>query len=278
MKRLHIILAFVMLVALSCEKQIPFNDPGTETKLVLNSYVTPGAAIQVHLSLSRHILDESNYQVVEGATVKLYENGSFVEDLVDMGGGVYEGLHIAEVSKSYRLTASASGYDQISADTSIPSPAGVANIEYEGLVNTPDGEVNRVTFDIVDPGGDNFYHLFLKDPDGDYNISFSSSSQFFETGQEDSYYYDGALFNDDLFNGNSVEVTLDFYLWGAEEAEVDIVLVSGSEEYYTYTRTIHAYSESQWDLFAQPVQIYSNVEGGHGAFTGFSLIREPFSL
>ena len=162
MKKLHVIFAALSLVVLSCEKQIPFNDPGTETKLVLNSYVTPGESLSAHLSLSRHILDESDYQVVEGASVKLYENGSLVEDLIDMGGGNYYGSYNAEESKSYRLTTSANGYDNISADTSTPLAAELSNIDYEGLVSTPEGEAHRVTFDIVDPAGENFYHLFLR--------------------------------------------------------------------------------------------------------------------
>lgn len=270
----------ILVIAFSaCEKQIPFDDPGTETRLVLNSYITPGESVKVNLSESRHVLSDDNYEFVGNADIGLYEGNDLVETLVEGENGWYYGSHLPSLSNSYSLTCAAAGYDQISADTRIPTPGIIDDIEVELDVETADGQMHRLTFDVVDPGGQNWYHLFLMDPNQNYGQSFQSSTQFLETGETDDWYYDGALFTDDLFNSGRGQIVVQFYSesWNEEE-EIDIHLVSASEEYYQYSRTLHAFSISQYDPFAQPVQMFSNVNGGHGAFTGYSVERVNVDL
>ena len=46
------------------------------------------------------------------------------------------------------------------------------------------------------------------------------------------------------------------------------------EDYFKYKLSLEKYQETAGDPFAQPVQVYSNVENGFGIFGGYSVYRD----
>jgi hypothetical protein len=53
-----------------------------------------------------------------------------------------------------------------------------------------------------------------------------------------------------------------------------VSLMSLSEDYFKYKLSLEKYQETAGDPFAQPVQVYSNVENGFGIFGGYSVYRD----
>ncbi len=47
---------------------------------------------------------------------------------------------------------------------------------------------------------------------------------------------------------------------------------------YLYRRSIDDYENAQGDPFAEPVQVYSNIENGYGIFAGFSKSTYEISM
>jgi len=55
-------------------------------------------------------------------------------------------------------------------------------------------------------------------------------------------------------------------------------LSSVSEDYYKYNVTLAKYEQTQGDPFAQPVQVYSNIENGFGIFGGYSSFSDTLII
>jgi hypothetical protein len=97
-----------------------------------------------------------------------------------------------------------------------------------------------------------------------WSQSFFSTDPFFLGGSQDNYFWDGAAFRDDAFDGQKQRITIDLDYVGNN----GILLISATEEHFLYHLSYKAYQDSNGDPFAQPVQIYSNVENGLGIFAG----------
>ena len=106
--------------------------------------------------------------------------------------------------------------------------------------------------------------------------------------QNDNGFYSSTNFTDALFNGDEYTIDIiadEFYFTGekgeyGEEYNVDslaVIFSKVSEEYYWYETSYQSFLSSRYS-FAQPVQVYSNVENGHGIFAGYSTTRQIIDL
>lgn len=128
-------------------------------------------------------------------------------------------------------------------------------------------------------------------------------------------YISELLFKDVRFNGQEYELKLymeqfigvsdgssnflkfvtDFYVlneevydlqgnvvFGADESfpsyEVFALLRTTTEEYYNYTRTRDLQASVESNPFAQPVQVYDNIEGGLGVFAGYNQVEKEVTI
>jgi hypothetical protein len=82
----------------------------------------------------------------------------------------------------------------------------------------------------------------------------------------------GFLFNDEIFNGQSKSIRLELFNYNQDGTSYVVAeLMHISKEYYDYYMTIQKQTSSQNDIFAEPTQLYTNIEGGIGIFAGASL-------
>ena len=87
------------------------------------------------------------------------------------------------------------------------------------------------------------------------------------------------LFNDLLFNGQNKSLELEIpydnfsgievgYEWSYKTLSVRVYLHNISKSYYYYRTSLELYQSASGNPFAQPVQVYSNIESGFGVFAG----------
>jgi hypothetical protein len=87
------------------------------------------------------------------------------------------------------------------------------------------------------------------------------------------------LFNDLLFNGQNKALELEIpyenysgievgYEWSYKTLSVRVYLHNISKSYYYYRNSLELYQSASGNPFAQPVQVYSNIENGFGVFAG----------
>lgn len=198
-----------------------------------------------------------------------------------------------------KITASANGFDEVEGSTS-PVPNAVtwslgdcqtklwevSFEEYEGdTIWTIMGQL-ELTVEIADPnpGQTDYFKIHLEndgysdyDSGNSFYISTSYDDPVFGANVSDNDYINidfqsrpEGVFTDMLFDGRSYQIKLPLYLYFTlwEDFDEDFFQISVSlqhlsKEYYYYLNTCEQGSEID-QFFAEPVQTYTNVNGGYG--------------
>lgn len=139
--------------------------------------------------------------------------------------------------------------------------------------------------DFTDPASSkNYYAVSLKVIEYLSNLSPSyptiNSNNFFKTSNT---YVEAALpttlfqvvFSDKTFNGLSQTFNLNMqtyypYFPFNDSTIFYIKLHSISKAYYDYAISFYKQKLAEKDFYAEPVSVYSNIEGGYGIFAGYS--------
>lgn len=284
-----IIIGFAGLLLLAaCEKEIELKAEEAEPRIVVNSIFSENDTIWVHLSESRNILYEEELPIIEGATVKLLD-----EDINEIGEFIYdsEGRYYCPdvfptAGNVYRLTAEKAGFNEINASSETPSIISISSID------TSAAPSNQLEFNISfmdDASQKNYYGVSIV-LNGVYMDEFGEE-QMFESpyfSTKEIYVINGGesvdgnkyalefFFSDEGFNGQMIEFTgyqfLDDFI---EPGSYFVVgLKSLSEDLYKYNLSYSKYLETQGSPFAEPVQVYSNINHGFGIFGGSSTYRD----
>ena len=169
-----------------------------------------------------------------------------------------------------------------------------------------DVEEVRITFD--DPANErNYYEVeaytyeaypeFTYDEEGNpvvidtvvsYNPQYLNSDDPVFSGEEGDFlgdegeiYGETLSFSDELLNGKTYTLRFDpgtNFGGGQINRQLIVMLRSISEEQYRYFRSADLQYENDGNPFAEPVQVYSNVENGYGIFTGSSADSVVFEM
>jgi hypothetical protein len=99
---------------------------------------------------------------------------------------------------------------------------------------------------------------------------------------ESGFYGTTLSFNDDLFNGKSytLRFTPEFFGFSFTDNEerLYVILSTVSEAQYRYTRSVDLQYENEGNPFAEPVQVYTNVQNGFGIVAGSSASQVVVNL
>ncbi|MBQ4916844.1 MAG: DUF4249 domain-containing protein [Muribaculaceae bacterium] len=140
---------------------------------------------------------------------------------------------------------------------------------------------------IVDPGDEkNFYRLLVRSvgiPNQSYEYLQTKYRCVDDFKSGDMIFYDSDLtksygwlpanfsnvFDDELINGKEYEITVETRMRGKcllAEPYVILELQHLSPDLYYYLKDIEIFRISDFDLYTNPIQIWSNVKGGWGVF------------
>lgn len=284
MKNYLPILLVLLVFLAGCEKELPFKDEVTKSKLVLNSIVSSDSVWTVHVSRSLSVLDSGQLDAVSDATVNIFDDSdNLVTNLTFRGQGLYESDSAKpQPGQSYRIEATAPGYDPVSVVEAIPEAVDVIGVDVVRTYNA-DSTVNmamEITF--ADPAGQANFYRFEMEMDLTIHIAQDTQRLVFplemtctdpniepEGGVDGVYDY--LLLRDANFDGQNYALkfsTIGTFSDQYVTAVARLTLISRSEAYYNYRRSVQSYLETAGNPFAQPVQVYSNVVGGFGIFAG----------
>ena len=295
-----IIISCLSLFLLGCETTEKIDDfPLRPSQLVVNCYFHENAIFEFQVSKSLSVLDNADLKLVNDATVKLFKNNELLETLTEQSeDGWYRAENTRpETGEEYSIEVSSPDFEQVLLSTELaPQKVLISDVsvqvrdssyyEYETgegrkeYWGQAEGSFN-ITFS--DPASfENFYALsvfFIDTMYYDYenpprisvekrNVSISSDDASIENDGDN---YIKLLFRDLLFDGQAYQLKIDFEDWQARRGkEYFIELTSLQKGGYLYKRSIGDYYQARNDPFAEPVQIYSNIENGYGIFTGYS--------
>tara|TARA_Y200000002_G_scaffold382899_1_gene401952 strand:- start:8787 stop:9692 length:906 start_codon:yes stop_codon:yes gene_type:complete len=293
MKKLFFLLS-VSLIYISCEKVIPFEGDVNTPKLVINSVFESDSTFKVHVSSSRSVIDTSSFENIDDAVVTIKDvNGNVIEVLNHVVNGFYKGQVLPEENTTYILKVNHPNYADITASDSLPSPIIINSVDTSTILDPINGNRLRISMNFDDPGNNQNYYLLETYSVNEYLIvenldtveyELDTTKQFMVLTDEvfqngGSPWRDQGLFNDLLFNGQNktLEIEIpnenwsgseDGYDWSYKTLSLRLYLHNITISYYYYRTSLELFQNASGNPFAQPVQVYSNIENGFGVFAG----------
>ncbi|GHT43513.1 hypothetical protein FACS189438_0850 [Bacteroidia bacterium] len=228
----------------SCEKEVDFTGQLPGPKIVLNSFVEPGAPITAAVSRSWNIAENNGPYPLAGAEVLLYINNilqppmqPYVPPILPDGHPTGQPPAWTHVSPSaagegdiIRMVAKFTGYPEVSAETTVPGKATILSVDTVRFneQGTPNHMRFLIKFKDLEAGKKNYYRLVLECEISDDNVHWilSSSSPYVNynrdaalsegfkdaagellgTGADNIY----GLFTDNLFDGKEYTLNISF--------------------------------------------------------------------
>ncbi len=284
MKKFLFFFSTWVLLTVSCTKLIRVDLPEVKNKTVLMSLLKAGDTIKVYVTRVQNIHEFQPADTISNATVKLYEDGQWVETLsFDGVSGFYVSTQTAQTGKTYKITCSVPGNAMASGETTVPSPPPIHTVSAVPWNHFVDPESTypygvKITFEIQDPPGEDFYAIsaFYKE-----NTS-SWHAYYYELYPELPAVPDPALdelvnygvFSDDYFDGSTYRMSLvygyDRYNATGNRDTILLQYCHVTRDYYRFYISRY-FNESYDDLFAvDPENIYTNVTNGYGLVAAYA--------
>lgn len=303
MKSIHkyIGILAVCTVLASCEKEIIVDVPKYEAKLVLNSYAVTGDTVYVAVGKSIGILDYKYGKDLEikNASLVLKADG-MPDDALEYDPAIraYKAHTVAQSGKSYTLVATAPGYAEATANTVVPSAVTIDSIRRipNAKLDIDGNQQDELRIIFKDPPatGD-YYILSITKPQGQDTIYHEYQSNCVNTtdASVESIYNenidqntclpgDAIFFRDVLFNGTTKELRL-FVPSGyaapgtifGDSVYTQVQLLHVTEAYFRFSKSYRFASDNRGNPFAEPSNVYTNVNNGYGIFSMMSVHTYP---
>ena len=284
----------LVLVFFSCEKVIPLEGGILKSKLVVNSVFLTDSFCQLHLSSSINVYDTNTFKNILDATVFLNDsNGNNIDQLSHVINGFYLGNQSLVTGKSYYLQVEHDNFNSVFASSSIPNA--ISNIYIDTSSYTQNGkEKIKVKLTFKDEKHvNNYYKLAVKVGKTLKDSNVVNGSLIVDTIKESSWLKihkdhtilestisnKETIFSDNSFNGSSF--TIDFSIKDIIKKTnkndninldfIELYFYNIDSSLYNYHKSLKIYSDNYSILFAQPVQVFSNIQNGFGIFTGANL-------
>ncbi|MBS3913904.1 MAG: DUF4249 domain-containing protein [Bacteroidetes bacterium] len=306
MKRYLSIISLVFLL-FSCRKVEKIENIGNiQPRLCLNCVLMKGSVPQIYLNKSLSALDNAPMKSVPNALVLIYKNGLLLDTAKYISSSTCYGSSkfIPETGVAYTIKASAKGYDPVEANAYLPNDVVTSGVSIEIKQKELDSsnfgagwkyygrfKSGTIKCSFMDESGvKNRYMITIDEGwknshSNDYYFnSWVCDNEGVETIDNFDYSYGTGgksyFLNDDLYDGKKIDLEFNteseyntFMSPGDTLEYYSIRIYSFTEDFSKHVYTVKINDQNQNNPFSEPVQIFSNVKGGYGAFGGQS-IRE----
>ena len=277
---------------LGCEEIVTNIDfPETKPKIVVHSFISPAdTAAQVMLSWSIPVtasISKDSIHYIDHARVRMAgPNNTFVDLDYHAGKKVY---YVSTNSMAlfaggtYQLQVEVPGQPSLHASCYIPQTNQTLTVESLEREDLGWSERLKVTYEFTDVPGvkpnyyapsvwlDNIYYYFDEDTidQGRSRFSIVSGESYLSNiGREGRQF----RFRAETYDFQRMPETSNTI--GGDS--IFLLLLTTDEHYYRYHKDLESYVPE--NPFAEPVHIYSNIEGGLGVFAGFNRFEVVMAL
>jgi hypothetical protein len=271
---------FTLLILLGCDLIVYVDVPMDPQSITLNSFFSPDSLWSASLKLNRHILSDDPYAVVEDGLVIVYQNENPFDTLEHKGNGIYRsdtGKPVA--GNRYDIKVTSNRYNSVRSSSYIPEPPANAQWEITGEIEIEGVGLPYKLIDLsfTDNANEtNFYKIagLVEYPNIDPDGTLAPLRRPLELSTEfesENFGWFEILISDLTFNGLNHKMqirVLDQQKLVVPKAIISISSIS--QDYYDYKQTELLQAKTIGNPFAQPTNVYNNVEGGFGIFAGYS--------
>ncbi|MCB0652990.1 MAG: DUF4249 domain-containing protein [Saprospiraceae bacterium] len=286
---LNILTAFVlpgfMILGLTACDEDTFSQvveveiPEHRSAVVLNGFwFSQDSLLDMLVSNSLSILDNSDFTVPQDADVKLYKNGNLLGNLT-LNQEIFKyqmplNESLGAEGATYKIEAVFGDLEPVSVEQTMPGLVEIKEAKYqpEGTFDPTGEKVDEFSITFNDPPGEENYYLFrastieqYEDWNGD-TITYRNYIYLDSNDPIAEYSEKGLIFSDKAFNGNEYTIKGWNYSWWEQVEKFEMELVSISKDGYLYLRSLENYNNAEGNPFAQPATVYSNIQNGYGIF------------
>ncbi len=280
---------------MACETTEQIDDfPIIKPQIVLNCLISPDSNWEFQVSKSLSVLDNANTDFLNTAKIDVSENGNklFSPSGFNSRGFFYYSAQKPVSGHTYQLDVDVDKMTAVHASCTIPDRVNIETVKgtikdsntwYDPWLKKGYGELKGdMTIRFSDPDStDNFYLLTIYTIDTyeyvlppydtvreiyrDYYVGENDENPVIDIAS-DQYY----IFSDDLFNGQTFDFFIPFHDWSYYSFKTYVIaLYSVDRNMYLYYRSKALYDNRRENPFAEPVQVYTNIENGFGVFGAY---------
>ncbi len=284
MKKILCLLVIPLLLA--CEKTIKYEIPLEPSKFSIDARIMTGDRLQVFVAATEYSLSASDPKVVPDAQVLLFENDVELTQLQWISNapesGYYQTALRPSEGNSYRIEVFKEKYGLATGEALSLSPTDITSwiidtINQEITISFSDDGSTRDFYSIrvyVRQAGSDF-PLYLGTTDPSVDFFFDYGDGLFGDNLRSGY---AGFLTDETFNGKIKTVRFEelFYqnFGTGLPDEILLEVTKVSEDLYLHEKSKGAQYTGADNPFAEPVQIYSNIDNGYGIVAAGAPKRE----
>lgn len=268
------------------EIKLPEHAPKPVLVCTLNAGDTMVSAL---VSRSKGILDRGNFEYPANAQVQLWRNGVVLATLAFNPRSLKYEAHLAQPlpadAGAYRLELALPGFAPAWAEQTMPEPPVILSTELRraGVITNDGSRQDEIIIEIQDPAQEqNYYRIFVMErlaaeiEPGDTTVL--ENERYLNFSDPNFSYGSGAnlIIADGAFNGRNYKLR---FSTSPQEVipEIDagyvVWVYQISREAYLYERSRSVYKQNAGNPFAEPVQVFSNIQDGYGIFALGNAVR-----
>ncbi|MBR9774634.1 MAG: DUF4249 domain-containing protein [Cytophagales bacterium] len=276
----------------SCETTVDIDIPFEKPQVTLNATFLHNAFPKVRLTYSRHILDTNwEFEPIKTAEVKLITGNETYFLNYNEESGEYSNLqYLVSEDTEYTIEVDLEGYEKVQATEMVPIYVPIHDLVYNGK-GQQDAWTSGDDFSLIfnDPVGEHYYEISAYYVRREHYINEYGEEVYYEDNRtiylepknpsyETDFFLDGGIIIDDkLFEGKQAKIDLftsGNFMELEDRGEIYFVLKNISKSYYDFQSTYGLQDWNDGDPFAQPVQVFSNIENGIGIFMTGNIASE----
>jgi len=269
---------FLFLLALSlfsCMQDADIKLPETDPKLVVSCFISPDVdSVMAFIDWSRPVFSSEDLErPIDNLQVSISDGSSQAFFQYDFNIGQYV-LSLAEyplaLGVEYTLRVKAPTGEEVVAQTIIPAELPLiesATLDSSSYINNFGEEINEFIYKttLLDNSSDFQYYRFIF-----YNEDFWLPGKLYTSIEGQSFSDDESLVDGKIY----VEQNITYYGYNGAVSNKRLAVLNCSEAYYRYHKTLQ--NQTFGNPFAEPTIVYSNVEGGLGAFGAYRLVEVAY--
>ncbi len=303
----HLLYTLLLGVFLtSCYRKIDLDEYRTTPKMVINSVVSPDTVVMASITRTWFYPDKKPYVNLPHTHVELYINNQYIETMQwktlnnprnpDQPDTLFLSNTIPAEGDRIKIVASTPEYGTVTAEDIIPKKVPIKNAShtikkgngvYQGTISDYFEIYYEVTFDEF-PEKNNYYLAKITQIKTGYYGYYETEIDYIDPvfKEQDAILDEsmafnglekrgGALFTDQSINGQTYTLQIKETTAELDETEQRIISIySLSESYFLYLLSLQKIAGSTLEGglgnigLAEPLWVYSNVEGGTGILGG----------
>ena len=278
----HLLYTLLLGVFLtSCYRKIDLDEYRTTPKMVINSVVSPDTVVMASITRTWFYPDKKPYVNLPHAHVELYINNQYIETMQwktlnnprnpDQPDTLFLSNTIPAEGDRIKIVASTPEYGTVTAEDIIPKKVPIKNATFDEFPEKNNYYLAKITQ--IKTGYYGYYETKIDyiDPVFKEQDAILDESMAFNGLEKRG----GALFTDQSINGQTYTLQIKETTAELDETEQRIISIySLSESYFLYLLSLQKIAGSTLEGglgnigLAEPLRVYSNVEGGTGILGG----------